>query len=256
MEAIILGCGTSHGVPMVACECAVCTSNVPKNQRTRCSVVILGDEGTLLVDAPPELRLQLVRERIHRVNAVLITHSHADHIMGLDDVRRFNELTGAPMPVYGQPQTLKDIRRVFQYAFEPPMQESGGLPSYDLRESSDALSVADIRVVLFEVLHGKLPVLGLRVGDFAYLTDVSEIPDAALRHLEGLGTLVMDATRRAPHPSHFHLEKAVEVALALGAKRTFLTHLSHDYDFETTNAELPDGIELAHDGLRIPIFEP
>jgi len=253
MEAIILGCGTSHGVPMVACDCAVCTSDDPRNYRTRCAIAILGSEGTLLVDAPPELRVQLVRERIRGVDAVLVTHSHADHIMGLDDVRRFNELTGAPMPLYGQPRTLQDIRRVFLYAFEPPEQESGGLPSYDLRETGTTLNVGDVCARLFEVLHGRLPVLGLRVGDFAYLTDVSEIPEQARRQLTGVGTLVMDATRRAPHPSHFHLEKSVQVALELGARRTYFTHLSHDYDYEATCAELPRGIELAYDGLRIVI---
>jgi phosphoribosyl 1,2-cyclic phosphate phosphodiesterase len=253
MEAVILGCGTSHGVPMVACDCPVCTSEDPKNHRTRCSVLILGNEGTLLVDAPPELRLQLVRERIHRVDAVLITHSHADHIMGLDDVRRFNELTNSPMPVYAQRQTLQDVRRVFRYAFEPPAQEGGGLPAYDLIPAGSEVRVGDVRATLFEVLHGRLPVLGLRVGDFAYLTDVSEIPDQAWEKLRGLGTLVMDATRRDPHPSHFHLEKAIEVAMALNARQTYFTHLSHDYDYEATRAELPAGIELAYDGLRIPI---
>lgn len=253
MEAVILGCGTSHGVPMVACDCPVCTSDDPRNHRTRCGVAILGNEGTLLVDAPPELRLQLVRERIRRVDAILITHSHADHIMGLDDVRRFNELLGAPMPLYGQPRTLEDIRRVFRYAFEPPEQESGGLPAYDLREAQTILQVRDIRAKVFEVLHGKLPVLGVRVGDFAYLTDVSEIPEEALEYLCGIGTLVLDATRRAPHPSHFHLEKAVEVAQMLGARQTYFTHLSHDYDYGTICVELPSGIDLAFDGLRIPI---
>lgn len=253
MEAVILGCGTSHGVPMVACDCAVCTSGDPRNHRTRCGILILGDEGTLLVDAPPELRLQLVRERVRRIDAVLITHSHADHIMGLDDVRRFNELTNSPMPIYGQRRTLEDVRRVFQYAFEPPAQEGGGLPAYDLVEAGAEVCVGDIQAATFEVLHGRLPVLGLRVGDFAYLTDVSHIPERAWQELLGLGTLVMDATRRAPHPSHFHLGKAVEVAMALNPRQTYFTHLSHDYDYEDTCAELPAGIDLAYDGLRIPI---
>ncbi len=250
IKAKILGCGTSHGVPMVACFCPVCQSPDPRNHRTRCSLLLESPESTLLVDAPPELRLQLTREQVRKVDAVLITHSHADHVMGLDDIRRFNELMGKPMPLFAQPSVLDDIQRIFRYAFVPPSQEGGGLPSYELHPVPEILSLPGMEVKIFEVLHGRLPVLGLRVGNFAYITDVSEIPEKARRALEGVEVLVLDATREAPHPSHFHRERAVEVAQALGARQTFLTHLSHDYDYETSRRALPPGIDLCYDGLE------
>jgi phosphoribosyl 1,2-cyclic phosphate phosphodiesterase len=253
MEAIVLGCGTSHGVPMIACSCRVCRSDDPKNRRTRCALYVTDGKSALLVDAPPELRLQLTRERIMWVDAVLLTHSHADHVMGLDDVRRFNELTGTPMPVYGRADTLADVRRIFAYAFSPPPQKGGGVPSFDLRVVEEELVVGEMRFRVFPVWHGRLEVLGIRIGGFAYVTDVSEIPAESWMLLQGVDTLVLDATRRAPHPTHFHFDRAVEVAQKIGARQTYLTHLTHDYDFERTNRELPDGVSLAWDGLRIPV---
>ena len=253
MHAVVLGCGTSHGVPMIGCTCAVCTSSDPKNKRTRSGIVIQSSDSAVLVDAPPELRLQLVREKISAIDAVVLTHSHADHIMGLDDVRRINELTRRPMPVYARPSVLADIRRVFDYAFVPPEQDAGGLPSYELLDAGDRLQIGDMSIELFDVLHGRLPVLAVKVNWFAYLTDVSEIPAQAREKLKGLQTLILDATRIAPHPSHLHLDQAVELAQALKPERTYLTHLAHDYDYESTNRRLPKGIELSYDGLRVEI---
>ncbi|KAA0225323.1 MBL fold metallo-hydrolase [Fimbriimonadia bacterium ATM] len=253
IEAVILGCGTSHGVPMVGCGCDVCRSDDPRDKRTRCGLILRSPTTTVLVDAPPELRLQLVRERVTRLDAILITHSHADHIMGLDDVRRFNELQGGPIPLFAQESVLRDVERVFRYAFAPPDQPGGGLPSYDLRPVSQHLQVGDIHIETFLVLHGSLPVLGIRAGDFAYITDVSRIPAEARDLLTGLGTLVLDATREAPHPSHLCLSEAMELAQEIGAVTTYFTHLSHDFGYEETSARLPHGQRLAFDGLRIPV---
>jgi phosphoribosyl 1,2-cyclic phosphate phosphodiesterase len=202
-----------------------------------------------LVDAPPELRLQLTREDIRTVDFMVLTHGHADHIMGLDDVRRFNEITGKPLTIYAQPRTQDLLREAFGYAFRPPDQEGGGLPSYNLKDAPEMVG----EIELFPVMHGVVEVLAVKVGGFAYLTDVSQIPAEAKPRLMGLDTLILDATRYAPHPSHLHFDAAIALAQELGPKRTYLTHLSHDYDYEQTNAALPAGIELSYDGLRIPL---
>lgn len=215
--------------------------------------MLRSETTTVLVDAPPELRLQLVREDIPDLDAVILTHSHADHIMGLDDLRTITETDGEPIPIYAQVTTLKDVKRVFQYAFHPPDNPGGGLPAYDLKSATDPIQIGDLTIQTFEVIHGRIPVLGIRIGDFAYLTDVSEIPPKAESRLKGLKTLILDATRIAPHPSHFHLDKALEVANALAPTQTYLTHLAHDYDYQSTNAGLPAGIQLSYDGLRISI---
>lgn len=239
---------------MIGCDCAVCLSDNPRNKRTR-SALFLGGEGyNVLIDCPPELRMQLTRERISQIERVLITHSHADHVMGMDDLRRLYEMTGKPVKVWAQPSVLEDIRRIYRYAFERPTQVGGGLPAYELSSvwgdaPSEAVLPPDIEV--FEVLHGNLPVLGVKVRGFAYLTDVSEIPDRD--RLKGLETLVIDATRIKPHPTHLNLEQALAVIEDLKPAKAYLTHLSHDYDFEETNKNLPKGTELSYDGLRIRI---
>ncbi len=253
IEAVVLGCGTSHGVPVIGCGCAVCTSDSPKNNRTRSGLLLESHSTRILIDAPPELRLQLTRENVSRLDAVIITHSHADHIMGLDDLRRFNEISGKQVTLFAQPSVLEDVRRVFRYAFDANAQKGGGLPRFELAPMPDWLDIGDVRVQAFEVQHGRLPVLGLRMGGLAYLTDVSEIPPLARARLNSLDTLIVDATRYAPHPTHFHFQRAIEVAQEVGARQTYLTHLSHDYDYDAVQADLPEGIALSYDGLRIPI---
>ncbi|MEO7453804.1 MAG: MBL fold metallo-hydrolase, partial [Fimbriimonadales bacterium] len=241
---------TSHGVPMIGCDCAVCTSEDPRDRRTRSSLFLAGDGYNVLIDTPPELRLQLCRERISRIERVLVTHSHADHVMGMDDLRRLNEMTGEPTPVYAQPGVQEDLRRIFRYVFQPPAQVGGGLPKFMLHDCGDRMAPD---VELFEVTHGKLPVLGVKVREFAYLTDVSEIPAEVLPRLRGLETLIIDATRRKPHPTHLNFEQALAVIEDLKPERAYLTHLSHDYEYRDTNKNLPQGTELSYDGLRIPI---
>ena len=251
-EAIILGSGTSNGVPTLGSSYEPAYLANPKNWRTRSCLGLIGESGTVIVDTPPELRLQCFANHIEMIDAVIITHTHADHLMGLDDIRSICVRTGKPMPVYTLPQYQQDIRRIFEYAFiEHPATLA--VPRMDLMNIQDTLNLCGMEIQTFIVDHGKWPVIGLRVNDFAYVTDVSHIPEKAMAKLKGLDVLVLDAVRLKPHINHFHLEKALEVAQEIGAKTTYLTHLSDDYDHDITNAALPRGIELAYDGLRIPL---
>lgn len=215
-------------------------------------MLLKGPDGNLLVDCSPEMRLQLTSQGVQALEAVLITHTHADHIMGMDDLRSLLIKTGKPMPVYSLPEYLDDIRRIFPYAFKqfPP---GVYVPRFDLSEVPQSLEVGGMVVRTFSVRHGTIPVVGLRVNDFAYITDVSEIPPPARSLLDGLEVLVLGCIRYRPHPNHFHLEKALEVAEEIGAKSTFLTHLGHDFDHRCTNESLPPGVRLAYDGLRISV---
>lgn len=216
----------------------------------RSALYLAGDGCSTLVDAPPEIRLQLCRERIGFAHQVVLTHAHADHIMGLDDLRRFNDVTGRPLPVYAQASVLDVVRRIVPYALQAPDQVGGGAPSFELRE---APAVLDPEIELFEVMHGSLAVLGVKVRGFAYLTDVSEIPPSAKERLMNLETLIVDATRIAPHSTHFHLEKTLQVIEELRPRQAYLTHLAHDYDYEEWASKLPAGVALSYDGLRVAI---
>jgi phosphoribosyl 1,2-cyclic phosphate phosphodiesterase len=202
------------------------------------------------VDTPPEMRLALLASRVRRLDAILYTHSHADHIYGLDDVRSFNYRSGRAMPVYAEPNVLADVRRIYDYIFrETPI--GGGKPQVDLMPIApgQALPLFGLDVLPLRVCHGRLPILAYKFGSrFAYVTDVSEIPDETWPHLEGLDLLMLDAVRREPHETHFHLAASLDVVARLKPKRTLLTHLSHDYDHEATNVSLPPGVELAYDG--------
>lgn len=252
MNVTFLGTGTSHGVPMIGCDCEVCRSDNPRNKRTRASVLVEVNDAHILIDTTPELRIQTLRENIRRVDAVLFTHAHADHVFGLDDVRRFNDLSGNPMPCYGSQETLSTIRRVFEYAFVPT-QIGGGKPDLDLIQVDASFDVAGVRVQPVQVLHGNLNVLGYRIGDFAYVTDVSRIPEGSMQLLGGLDTLVLGVLRPQPHETHFSLSEGLAVVERLQPKSALFTHIAHKLDYENTNALLPSNIRLAYDGLRITI---
>ncbi|MCH7994333.1 MAG: MBL fold metallo-hydrolase [Planctomycetes bacterium] len=254
IEAVILGSGTSHGVPMIGCDCPVCTSSDARDKRTRPSLWIRIGTTHLLVDTAPELRLQCVANGIDCVDAVLFTHHHADHVTGLDDLRRFNWLMKKPMPCYGTPRTLDSLSNMFSYAFSQAHDSPHSRPELALHRIDESpFEIGEAKITPIPMLHGKLPVLGFRFGPFAYCTDCSFISDESFAKLAGTEVLVLDALRRTPHPAHFNLEQAVEAARRIGAARTYFTHITHQLAHEATNAELPDGMALAHDGLRIEL---
>jgi phosphoribosyl 1,2-cyclic phosphate phosphodiesterase len=254
---VVLGTGTSVGVPTIGCACPVCSGGHPKNQRTRCAVVLGLPQGNLLIDTPPDLRLQLLRERIGIVHAVLYTHEHADHLFGLDDLRLMQFYLRGPVPIYCEPLVERRIRDAFSYAFrdEAPTHV-GATPQLEFHRIDDTtpFRALDTQVIPIRLRHGpRFDVLGFRIGKVAYCTDTNEIPDTSWPLLRDLDVLILDALRRRPHPTHFCLDEAVRAAKRIGARRTYFTHMSHDLDHEATNAMLPAGIELAYDGLRIPL---
>jgi phosphoribosyl 1,2-cyclic phosphate phosphodiesterase len=248
-----LGTGTSVGVPMVGCDCEVCTSTNPRNHRDRCAVLIGTPQGNLLIDTPPELRLQLIRERVKVIHAVLYTHFHADHVFGLDDLRPIPRHLGGPVPLYCTLEVEQKLRAAFSYAFAVGAADlpAGYLPKLAFHRISDRpFTVLGQRVVPVPLVHAQFDVFGFRIDDVAYCTDVNEIPKASWPLLEGLRVLVLDALRFKPHPGHFSINEALEVIERLKPQRAYLTHMSHDVEHDEVNGQLPAGIELAYDGLK------
>ena len=253
-QLLFLGTGTSVGVPVVGCSCPTCASGDPRNSRTRTSAVIGLRGGTLLIDTTPDLRSQLLRERIGRVDAILYTHDHVDHVYGLDDVRPICFASGGPIPVLCEERVERRIRKAFDYAFETTPAPGGGVPKIAFeRISTEPFTMLGARVVPLRLRHGVFDVLGFRFGDLAYCTDTNEIPDATWPLLEGLDTLVLDCLRPSRHPTHFSLDEAVAVARRVNARRTLFVHMSHDIEHAAVSAALPAGIEIAYDGLTVPL---
>ncbi len=255
-KLVFLGTGTSIGVPVIGCDCATCTSSDPRNNRTRCAVILGLPQGNLLIDTPPDLRTQLLREHLSLVHATLFTHAHADHLFGLDDVRLFPYYLGHRLPIYCEAEVEARIRKSFDYAFEPITDRfpAGAVPQLTFETiTTEPFDVLGCRVQPMRLLHGRFRVLGFRIGNIAYCTDTNEIPEESWQHLTGLDVLILDALRHKPHPTHLSLNEAIAVAQRVGAKRTLFTHLSHDLEHEATNAQLPPGMELAYDGLTLPL---
>jgi phosphoribosyl 1,2-cyclic phosphate phosphodiesterase len=240
---------------MIGCDCSVCMSLDPRNQRTRPSILFAFPQGNLLIDTTPEMRIQLLRERIRQVHAIAFTHHHADHLFGLDDARLFARGIGGPVPVYCEPPTEVSIRRVFSYAFGPGTEQwaAGFVPKLHFVpiEPGVPFEVLGQRILPIRLDHGPWPVLGFRVGSLAYCTDVSHIPDMSRPMLEDLEILILDALRFDSHPTHFSLGEALEVIEALKPRQTFLTHLSHAFDHGPVQAKLPPHVALAYDGLSL-----
>jgi phosphoribosyl 1,2-cyclic phosphate phosphodiesterase len=253
-EIVILGSGTSMGVPTLGCSCAVCTSADPRNARSRPSIAVEWEGNRLLIDTGPDFRQQALREKIQHIDAVLYTHPHADHILGLDDLRPLSFRHPDGLPLYADDRTIKILETVFAYTFSPhakyPTRARVNLRALNDHESVRIKGATFQRVPL---LHGELPIAGFRFGSAAYLTDMSRIPDTSLPLLEGLDVLILDALRKEPHPSHANIEEALGWIDRVRPRRAFFTHMSHELDHAPTEAELPPHVRLAYDGLRIPI---
>lgn len=256
-EVIILGTGTSVGVPALGCDCGVCTSDDPRNNRTRCAIAVDMPGGMLLVDTPPDLRTQLLREKIGLVHSVLYTHEHADHLFGLDDLRLFPFRLGAAVPLYCTETVERRIRHSYDYAFaNTAVTHPGARPQLEILriEPHEPFHALGQKIVPIPMKHGpNFDVLGFRIGSFAYCTDTNYIGESSLALLQGVETFVIGALRYKPHPTHYSIPEAVEMAEKVGAKQTYLTHVGHDVDHQTVCDDLPDGIDVGYDGLRIPI---
>lgn len=258
MRLTFLGTGTSFGVPQIGCGCAVCRSSDPRDKRTRVGAVVETDGGTrLLLDTPPELRLQLITNAIDRVDAVLFTHDHADHVHGIDDLRAISVRRAGPLPMYGPADALARLARRFPYIFDDNMRPLPGTskPEGSARALAEGVpvTIGDVEVTPVAVPHGQLTVFAYRIGPLAYITDAKSVPDRALEVMRGARVLVVNALFRTEHPTHLSLPEAVRVADAVGAERTFLTHLTHDNFHADLEAELPRGIMPAFDGLTVRI---
>ncbi|GAB1417331.1 MBL fold metallo-hydrolase [Bacteroidales bacterium] len=253
LKVTVLGSGTSQGVPVIACPCRVCASIDECDKRLRSSILLQTASTNLVVDAGPDFRQQMLRAGVKKLDAILISHTHKDHIAGLDDVRSYNYLSGKPMPVYASQRDQDEIKQEFSYAFsENPYP---GVPEYELHTlSTDSFMIGDLSIRAVELLHSQLRIFGFRFGQFAYLTDVNHIPHESMKALEGIDILMIDALRKTPHLSHFNLEQAIEVAEQLSVKTAYFTHISHLMGFHReVQAELPTNMFLAWDGLTFHV---
>ena len=247
----VLGSGTSMGVPTIGCDCAVCHSPDPRDRRTRPSVMIGYNGRYVLIDTTPDFREQALREKITQLDAVLYTHTHADHILGIDDLRplTYRHKPGK-LPLYATPRACEFLRNMFRYIFEPKYK-FGGLAQVELHPIEGPLELFDARFEPLTVIHGETPILGFRFGSAAYLTDHSEVPAETLEKLRNLDILFLDALRYKPHPTHSTVEQSLKIVEKVKPKRTFFTHICHDLPHEATNAALPPGVRLAFDGMKL-----
>lgn len=250
-ELTFLGTGTSNGIPMIGCECQVCQSTDPHDKRSRTSSVVRWGETVYLIDTATELRTQALERGLNHIDAVLMTHAHADHTGGFDDLRRFNQLAGARIPVYAGAATAGMLRERYAYAFTHEFPFFGGKPDVDLFEIDAPFKFGEQTIIPIPVWHGRTQVHGYRFGDLAYLTDVKTIPDRSMELLRGVDTLIINALRERPHPTHLSIEESLAVIAELGPRQTFLVHLSHEISHAEATALLPDGVRVAWDGLEI-----
>jgi len=257
MRLTLLGTGTSFGVPQIGCDCAVCHSSDPRDRRSRTAALIEDNGSTLLVDTPPELRLQLLAAGTRRLDGVLFTHEHADHVAGIDDLRIFSVRQKATLPCYGARETVEFLRASYRYIFDQSVKPYEGTSkprlSLEVLEPGRATTIAGLPVLPLAFEHGHTRVLGFRIGAVAYLTDVKAVPEDARRQLAGVTVLVLNALWWRPHPTHLSIPEAIETARAIGARRTILTHLTHETSHADLLAQLPEGIEPGYDGQTVEV---
>jgi phosphoribosyl 1,2-cyclic phosphate phosphodiesterase len=252
MRLTFLGTGTSTGVPTLGCHCPTCSSSDLHDQRTRSSILLEFDGHTVVIDTTPDFRQQALRERLDRLDAVVFTHTHADHVFGLDDIRVFNLRQKHAIPIYADHRSMEDIRRIFKYVFDASYA-AGGLPNFDPHLIDGSFELWGEMLIPLPVFHGQLPILGFRFGRTAYVTDFSAIPETTLELLKNLDVLILDALRHKPHPTHSTLENSIELVKKLEPQRAFFTHIAHELPHEATNAWLPPNMWLAHDGLKLDL---
>ena len=249
----MLGVGSSAGTPVIGCDCATCMSDNQRNKRTRCSSAVIMPGGeVVLIDTGPDLRSQALREGITRVDAVLYTHTHADHIHGIDDLRSFCQLQRQQIPLYGNQATLDHIANKFAYTLREP-RDFWDLPALSINPISAPLTLFGSKITPIPVKHGRSVILGYRIGNMAYITDISEIPEESLALLQGLDVLLLDCLRYKPHHTHINLEQSLAYASHIKAKDTYLIHMTHEMEYESLSGQLPASIHVAYDGLRLSL---
>lgn len=254
MKIQFYGTGTSHGVPILGCDCGTCVSTDPRNTRYRTCIHIQDEDASIIIDTPPEFRISALKYKLKRVDCILFTHAHSDHCAGLDDIRRFNEIQKESIPIFANKETITDLRKRFHYIFEST-QEGGGKPKIELNEilEFEEISIKGSKIIPLKIIHGSLNILGFRINNFAFITDVSLIPGETFEYLRNLDILVIDALRIKPHPTHINLEQAIEYSNRIRAKKTYFTHISHGLEHVETESKLPGEIFLSYDGLTIDI---
>ncbi|MDR2875123.1 MAG: MBL fold metallo-hydrolase [Methylobacillus sp.] len=255
MQLTLLGVGSSGGTPVIGCDCATCASDDPRNKRTRCSAAITLSGGeTLLIDTGPDLRQQALREKLRCVDAVLYTHTHADHLHGIDDLRAFCQLNRCQIPLYGSPEHMAHIRARFGYTLRDP-GDFWELPVLSANEVRGAFTLFGQEIIPIPAQHGGITVYGWRIGNIGYLTDVSAIPETSLALLTGLDVLLLDCLRHKPHSTHINLEQSLAYAARIAAKNTWLIHMTHDLEYHEVSQMLPSNVYLGYDGLRVDVAD-
>jgi phosphoribosyl 1,2-cyclic phosphate phosphodiesterase len=255
MRLTILGSGSSHGSPVIGCTCETCISDDPRNHRYRASALVEVAGRAFLIDTGPEMRLQALRADLRRIDAVLYTHFHADHVHGIDDLKAFNAALGGELPCFGNAQTEAVLRDRFDYAFVGTPWV-GLIPHLTFQVVEETFDLFGVAVTPIDLQHGRIRSCGWRIGGLAYLTDANDVPPASMAKLHGLDLLVIDGLRPRPHPTHFSIDEAIAVSRDLGAPPTLLTHMNHNVEYTRESADLPDGVALAYDGLVVDLPDP